>query len=622
MKDKARLIIPLWGVIYAEKLTSMTLPALLAPGNLPALCAMFDVEVVIVTEEELFRPISQSRSFAKLSEICPVNLVPLDDLMTGIPGDYGVVLTNALFRGFVDLGPKMTETFLLFLNADFIIADGSYRRLGDLMLQGHRVIHAPSFRVVLEDVWPQLDARVDRDNSVLAMKPRDMVRLAMTNRHMTVKARTVNQRTYHQWRMDQFYWYVDDDTMIGYQWPVALVAIKPERVVKEPVLVWDYGFIPEAAATLEKYFIEDSDEFFMLEPQKRASGEEMIRVGWISFDAIAKDLSVWTTKEQRECGEKLFKFHANDLPAGLDQIIAESRVYMSEIRRRLKPPQSHIKHGMLGDWFDGAMNRIKARQAGRDATNLAQDAVAGTEVSKLNGAKPESISRFLSSLLKKAYRLIYRGRPIEHSFHPFWIDTHYVISRVLQWRQTDKARILWLSSRDSLFGHLLGRRVDPQSLIMATGLAPPANQNAYDACLCELSPGELAFLPALYGKIRDQVKDEGQIVIFTFNPTPDQLGTGYFVPYDSVFPDVDPSNIRFFGTAATSTLRSIYMRAAGSSPCNPLLRSMLIGLSLIALAPFVWAANRRASRKNPELYSRFWTSAVLEFTVNKSRRSP
>ena len=36
MEQNARLIIPLWGKAYADKLTSMTLPALLAPGNLPA----------------------------------------------------------------------------------------------------------------------------------------------------------------------------------------------------------------------------------------------------------------------------------------------------------------------------------------------------------------------------------------------------------------------------------------------------------------------------------------------------------------------------------------------------------------------------------------------------------
>src|SRR5262245_51458603 len=151
MRPPARLIIPLWGSVYAEKLVSMTLPALLAPGNLPSLAAMFDIEIVLVTESKLVDYIRQARSFQRLTTICEVKFASLDDLMPCEPGEYGVVLTAALFRGFIDLGAKVTETFLLFLNADFIIADGSYRRLAELMREGKRVIHAPSFRVVLEE---------------------------------------------------------------------------------------------------------------------------------------------------------------------------------------------------------------------------------------------------------------------------------------------------------------------------------------------------------------------------------------------------------------------------------------------------------------------------------------
>src|SRR5688572_29644331 len=117
------------------------------------------------------------------------------------------------------------------------------------MLEGKRVIHAPSFRVVLEDVWLKLQAALSPTKGALEMGAGQMVKLALAHKHVTVKARTINQRLCHQLWMDQFYWYVDEHTLIGYQWPVALVAIKPERVVTEPVLVWDYSFIPEAAPT-------------------------------------------------------------------------------------------------------------------------------------------------------------------------------------------------------------------------------------------------------------------------------------------------------------------------------------------------------------------------------------
>ena len=336
MKDPARLIIPLWGEAYASKLVTMTLPALLAPGNLPALTGMFDVELVLVTESKLYDKIRQASSFQLVSRVCRTKLVSLDDLMTELPGDYGVVLTYALFRGFADLGPRMTQTYLLFLNADFIVCDGSLRHLGNLMLEGKRVIHAPSFRVVLEDVWPKLQAAVNASTGALEMGAREMVALALAHKHVTVKARTINQRLCHQLWMDQFYWYVDEDTLIGYQWPVALVAIKPERVVTEPVLVWDYGFIPEAAPTAPRHFIGDSDNFFMLEPQKRSTGEDMVRLGWISIADIARNLSKWTTREQRQCGKQLLVIHAGPLPADLDAVIEESREYMAQVYDRTR----------------------------------------------------------------------------------------------------------------------------------------------------------------------------------------------------------------------------------------------------------------------------------------------
>ncbi len=346
---------------YLRKLTNITIPALLAPGNLPTLVKLFDVEVVLITEQDLFPIVRRAPAFKNLSKLCRVELRPLDDLLTGASGDYGVVLSYALYRGFVDLGPRMTDTYLLFLNADFIISDGSYTTLARLMQEGHRVIHCPSFRVVLEDVLPVLERQVDPTTTSLRMSPRDMVHLALAHRHLTVKARTVNQRLCHQWRMDQYYWFVNEDTLICYQWPVALVAIKPECVLTEPTLMWDYAFVPDAAPTLPRYFISDSDDFFMLEPQQRTSGQEMIRVGWISPDEIATDLSAWTTREQRECGQQLLIFHASELPDRIGDIIAESKAYIHDITRRLSPtPQSHLNHTLFKPWFDQVQERIRA----------------------------------------------------------------------------------------------------------------------------------------------------------------------------------------------------------------------------------------------------------------------
>src|SRR5215475_273922 len=603
MKENARLIIPLWGRVYADKLTSMTLPALLAPGNLPSLCAMFEVEVVIVTETKLFDLIRSSRAFQRVATLCSTKLMPIDDLMSGLPGDYGVVLTKALYRGFLDLGAKVTDTFLLFLNADFIIADGSYRRLGEVMLAGHRVIHAPSFRVILEEVWPKLETRVDRKNAVLAIPPREMVKLALNHKHLTIKARTVNQRFYHQWCMDQFYWYVDEDTLVGYQWPVALVAIKPERVITQPILVWDFGYLPEAAPTLEPCFLADSDDFFMIEPQKRVTGEELVRPGGISVDAIAKFLSDWTTREQRRCGRQLLTIHADDLPVDIDDVIAESRRYMKEIEHRLSPePQSHIGHVQLGRWFTETTRRLEERSAGGGSLAVSTSPTAEKE------------ARGLSHVLRSVHAALFGPLPFLRPAHPLWLDTFDVTAQLVSWRRSGQ-RILWLCSRDSLFSSILKNRSDPTSLLMTKPTNQAAGGDFFDACLCELSPSELTTLPALHRRIRTLVRNGGKVLVHINNPYLTPVGIGQFAAYEAVFPDVDKSAIRFHGTRLTAQIRKLYLRAATSFPAGSLARGISAGLALVALAPLAWLANKAAARRDAIAFTPNWTSVVLELEV-------
>ena len=612
MKEPARLIIPLWGEAYANKLVTMTLPALLAPGNLPALAEMFDVELVLVTEAKLYDKIRQANSFQLVSQVCRTRFVSLDDLMTELPGDYGVVLTYALFRGFTDLGPRMTETYLLFLNADFIISDGSLRHLGKLMLEGKRVIHAPSFRVVLEDVWPKLQAAVNTSSGALEMGVREMVKLALAHKHVTVKARTINQRLCHQLWMDQFYWYVDEDTLIGYQWPVALVAIKPERVVMEPVLVWDYGFIPEAAPTAPRHFIGNSDDFFMLEPQKRNTGENMVRLGWISTDDIARNLSKWTTREQRECGKQLLVFHAGPLPVGLDTMIDKSREYMAQVYSRLDPtPKSHIGHSWLGPWFDGAKYRMRGMPADGSDSGFPP----------LTAAHPQHgeprLHRLATAALLKGYAILFGRLPGISRHHPLWIDTYAVTAKLAQWEASGKSRVLWLSSGDSLFHRKLKDRHDPMSLLMETEPASPGMDRYYDVCLCELRPEDLSSLRPLYERIRPMIREGGEIVVYVFNKSDAQLKADDLAFCDNALPDRDRSTMYFFGSPTTALLRRSYLRVSTSFQGRPLTRGVLTAGVLLALAPLARLANSVTGRRDASIFKGTWTSLMMVFVVGR-----
>jgi hypothetical protein len=600
MKEKTRLIVPVWGEMYANRLASIMLPALLAPGNVPALSESFAVELVIVTESRLFDFIRNSSSFQAVAKFCSVLLVPIDDLLTDIPGDYGVVLTYALFRGFGELGPKMTEVFLIFLNADFVVSDGSLRHLAELMREGKRVIHAPSFRVVAEDVWPKLQARVDGLTCTLNLPSRDMVKLALADKHPTVRARTVNQRLFHQTWMDHYYWYVDENTLIGYQLPIALVAIKPECVVTEPVVVWDYGFLPEAAPTAEPHFIGDSDDFFMIEPQSRDSGADMIRLGWISFDDIARNLSSWTTKQQRECGQQLLTIHAADLPTNIDEVIAESRAYMAEIYRRLSPPVSHIGHPFLGRWFDEA----KARRRG---TTPRAPIVPDADVSH------KSRRSVLRRALRAFYRSTFGAPPQVSKFHPLWTDGRALWKNDASFIR-GKQSILRIGPDTWLFCGAIEDTTDASILLSSSGSRSAFKKAPYDACVCTLTQRELPNLGRLYAAIRPLMKDDGQVLFHAMRTSGMFEGIGDAVE-NLDFPDIDISEIHFYGTWATAALRAVYLRACRSLGGHP----MLIGLVLVMLAPLVRLANARAARRDPSIFSPLWTSLSVEFAVKRVR---
>ena len=137
--------------------------------------------------------------------------------------------------------------------------------------------------------------------------------------------------------MDQYYWYVDEETLIGYQWPVALVAIKPKRVVTDRLSSGITGLSRRRAPTAERYFIDDSDDFFMIEPQSRETGRSMIRWVWITVRRHRPQSVRVDDKEQRECGRQLLKFHAADLPENVDESSRNPASYMAEIYSRLTP---------------------------------------------------------------------------------------------------------------------------------------------------------------------------------------------------------------------------------------------------------------------------------------------
>jgi hypothetical protein len=337
----ARIITMVWGDRYIADLLAMTIPALLAPGNLPAFVRDFDSELVIVTETRLFDLVSRSPAIAGVLRHCDVRLVPVDDLLSSW---YGITLTYALVRGFADLGPKMVETHLVFLNADFIVADGSYATLAQRILGGERLVVSPSYCMVQEETIGQLRERRDPATQALAIPRRELAAMIIAHRHNTIRAKTVNQQLFRIHRYDQFYWYVDDRSLLCRQMPIAVVYMRPERVLTEMPTFWDYGVISEYCPTTAPCVLGDSDDFLMAELRTEGTFAELLHLGWPDADEIAADLSSFTTKDHHDYGRHTLVLHSADPPAALEEGKAALGAFVDQVYARLAPPISYLDH--------------------------------------------------------------------------------------------------------------------------------------------------------------------------------------------------------------------------------------------------------------------------------------
>jgi hypothetical protein len=325
-----RIITYAWGEKYLNLMLSFNLPALLATGNLPYVSAKVPCQVVILTEERFFSRVASHPVVTQVKSFCDVRLFSIDDLVAA-PDKYGMALSYVLHRGFADLGDEMTNSWQIFLNADFILADGSLRALLPHLARGKRIIASPSYCVCEAAVIPELCQRIDPHTLALTLPPREMAAMVLRHRHNTIRGKTVNQRAISMLIMDQFYWEANRDTLLGYQMPIAVVGLRPERFLREPIAYWDHGLMREFCPEAEVCVLGDSDEFLMLELRSEDTAADQLSLGWPTPAQIASRMIVFLTPYQREYLKYALTLHAGELPADVEESRAKLKAYINEV---------------------------------------------------------------------------------------------------------------------------------------------------------------------------------------------------------------------------------------------------------------------------------------------------
>jgi hypothetical protein len=557
---KARVITMAWGERYIADLLEITLPALLAPGNLPAFCSRFCTELVIVTETRLFTKILRSPSILRVLGICDVRLLPIDDLLCP---HYGVTLTYALVRGFADLGSAITDTHLVFLNSDFVLADGSYRCLAEKIEQGERLIVSPSYCMESEGTIATLRAAQDATTQSIALPPRKLADLILRNRHNTIRAKTVNQRLFRMHRYDQFYWHVDDHTLLGRQLPIAVVYMRPERALTELPTFWDYGVISEYCPTLRPCVLGDSDDFLMAEMRTRDTFRDLFRLGWSNADEIATDLASFTTKDHRDYGRFTLCLHSGPLPEDIGKHADALGRFVDAVYERLPAPVPYRQHPYWEDGFRRfllpeqrrkILESLSAQQYNDDLLDCSNE-LAVTEASEPGelGRQPAPIQVVRRSWLADLYGNIFGSLPHTKPLHPYHTILRPVITAVKASRLTEESRSLIVSSGGALLSSLAAS-VPGKKLSITPEMAKEhlyadlLDGKRFDFCLCGIAFDHLFQIRGILNKIYPLLEPHGRIVIFFQNTDRVPLERYTAKLAEGLFPIIGSSRVTFSGS--------------------------------------------------------------------------
>ena len=391
MIPSVRLISFAWGEAHVDRLLEFCLASVMAPGNLPALAKSFDCTVVVLTEQRLFARVSGHPMAARIEAIATLRLLALDDLITE-SWQYGMTLAYALFRGLADLGPAMTETYSLFLNADFVLADGCYERMIPRILAGERAHLAPSYCAVEEDVRPILEACANADGGVLAVPPRVLAEMILRHRHNTIRAKTVNQQAIHFAHTDQFYWAADEHTLLGHQMPVALIGMRPEEQLTTIEAFWDWGVIYDFCPSKDLKPLGDSDEFLMLEMRREVEHLDLVRLGKATATDLARGMSSYITQYQLDNAKFALTLHSCDLAPDLETEHAHLRDFIDAVFAELSPhPISHRRHAQ---WIYHTYHFERTRRIHRERLALTHQIAVSTAMS---AAREEARVRWAQS---------------------------------------------------------------------------------------------------------------------------------------------------------------------------------------------------------------------------------
>ena len=584
-----QLLLPVWGVQFIAQFLRVSLPTLLAPGNLPALAATLPTKFIFLTNTEGAGILSSHAAVNYMREICDVEIRTIDDLITG--DNYSTTITLAYARAVRAAGPQMLDTCFFFLISDYIMADGSLANVLARMQSGYSGVVAGNFQVVEEDAFGPFFATFDRGEPAIVLRARNLMGWAIKYLHPMTLANMVNFPLCHSIHSNRLFWHVDENTLIGRFYLMHMICIRPEVMDFEVGSSCDYSFIPEMCPSGHVYRLANSDEYLVVEMQRRSHEGNFVRLGAVDQHALVESLAEWTTATHRGNAHVTTVFHAAELPSNLQLVTATASTFVETIEHLLPPPQPHRDH----PYWLGAI------------------AAHRYAVSRKKGLAPPArdpgVSRYYD-LIFRWRNMVFGRPPTVRPWHPRWPD-YRMIENLVRSRLpgSSKSRLLVISSTADVFRDWLDNMsILGESLDLQTFLQYRKNQvepliNSFDGCLLVLRETEISLSQKLLAMIKPVLRGSKSIIVFAINghefALRDQFNDDIHRQIQLFFdPDIALDDVRFIRAGWVTWMALRGMRRAMTLALKNALWTPLAAVGAVLLAGVCFVSNliRRTAR--------------------------
>ena len=509
-----QLLVPVWGVSYTSQFLEISLPTLLSPGNLPSLAKALPCKLVFLTSSTDAAELKDHAAIHYLRGICDVEISVIDDLITG--DNYSTTITLAYARAVRATGDAMLDTCFFFMISDYIVADGSLATVLARMQAGFSGVVAGNFQVVEETAKDSFFKTFDSGKSSMVVRSRELMQWALDHLHPMTLANMVNFPLCHTTHTNRLFWRVDDHTLIGRFYLMHMICIRPEATDFVIGSSCDYSFIPEMCASGNVHVLTDSDDYLVVEMQKRIHERNLVRFGSVKQSVLAASLAEWATATHRKNAHSAVIFHASDLPPRLDTRVAESGAYIDAIERSLPPPQPHRNH----PYWLGAMAAHEWAVARRE-----KPAVPLTAPDLL-----EFQATGLTWWLYQIRNFVYGRPPNVRPWHPRWPDYRMFMKLARRHFSGKSGKLLVLSSAPAAFADFLSG-ISPSSvsldlnhfLTMGSKQYQPM-RGTFEGCLLVVGEMQISRMRELLRRIKPLFPGNGSLLVFAINGYGAQVG--------------------------------------------------------------------------------------------------